>query len=56
MPIAGVGSEAIGAMQAGWEDVLGIEMDAEYVEIGRARIRYWCGERLPLLAMLEAAQ
>jgi DNA modification methylase len=41
IPFAGVMSEVIGAMQAGWEDITAIEFEPEYVEIGRARIRYW---------------
>lgn len=38
IPFAGAGSEMIGALQAGWDDVLGIEMEEESVEWARARI------------------
>jgi hypothetical protein len=43
VPFAGVGSEMIGAFQAGWEEVVGIEGEAEYVSIGEKRISYWQG-------------
>ena len=38
---AGVSSEVIGSMLAGWEEIVGIEMSEEYCEIGRKRIEYW---------------
>jgi hypothetical protein len=38
VPFAGVSSEMIGCIQAGWDEVVGIEREAEYVEIARARI------------------
>jgi len=38
VPFAGSGSEMIGAIQAGWEEVVGIEREAEYVEIAKARL------------------
>lgn len=41
VPFAGSGSECIGAWQAGWEHVTGIEMVDEYVAIARARIAEW---------------
>jgi len=41
VPFAGVGSEMIGAMLAGWEEVVGIELSQEYMEIAEARIAYW---------------
>ncbi len=44
IPFAGSGSEMIGAYRAGWEQVYGIEMSAEYAEIARARLRYWQGK------------
>lgn len=40
-PFSGTSSEMIGAMLAGWEQVTGIELEADHVEIARARIRYW---------------
>lgn len=41
VPFCGSGSEVIGAIQAGWEDVTGIDLDAEYIDIARARVEYW---------------
>lgn len=43
VPFAGVMSEAIGAMLAGWEEIVAIELDESYCEIGRARLRFWQG-------------
>jgi hypothetical protein len=41
VPFAGVASECIGAMQAGWEQVTGVELTEEYIPIARARVEYW---------------
>ena len=41
VPFAGVMSEAIGAMLAGWEEIVGIELEEQYVPIGEARMKYW---------------
>lgn len=41
IPFSGVGSEAIGAMQAGWEFVQGVEITEEYLPIAQARADYW---------------
>ncbi len=38
VPFSGSGSEMIGALDAGWTDVTGIEMDEDYVEIAKKRI------------------
>ncbi len=38
VPFAGSGSEMIGALLAGWPDVTGIEREAEYAAIARARV------------------
>jgi len=43
IPFAGVASEMIGAMRAGWEEIVGVESEAEYVAIGKARLHYWAG-------------
>jgi DNA modification methylase len=53
VPFAGSGSEMIGAIQAGWDDITGIEIDPEYCKIAEARIEHWIKqERLkaPLFA------
>lgn len=41
VPFAGVASEMIGAMLAGWEDVQGVELEADHIPIARARLDYW---------------
>lgn len=41
IPFAGVGSEQIGAVLAGWEEVEGVELTEEYIPINRARLEYW---------------
>lgn len=41
VPFAGVASEMIGAIQAGWEEVVGIELEREYCEIAEKRIEYY---------------
>jgi hypothetical protein len=41
IPFAGVASEYIGAMLAGWEEITGVELEAEHVPIANARIAYW---------------
>lgn len=43
IPYAGVGSEAIGAAKAGWRNITGIELDAEYCEINQRRFDHWQG-------------
>jgi DNA modification methylase len=49
VPFAGSGSEMIGAMQAGWRNVTGIECEPEYVEIAERRLEHWRAQlRLPL--------
>lgn len=41
VPFAGSGSEMIGCQLAGWEDVVGIEREAEYCAINRQRVAWW---------------
>lgn len=43
IPFAGVGSEMIGAHFAGWERVTGVELEAEYIPINEARVKWWSG-------------
>lgn len=45
VPFAGTGSEMIGARLAGWDEVLGIELEADHVAIAKARIAYWEQQR-----------
>jgi len=41
IPFAGVGSEMIGAQFAGWDEIDGVELTAEYVPINEARRQWW---------------
>ena len=41
VPFSGTGSEIIGAILAGWEEVVGIEADERYIRIAAHRIRHW---------------
>lgn len=40
-PFSGSGSEMIGAMLAGWEEVVGVELGADYSRIAQARLKYY---------------
>lgn len=44
VPFSGSGSEMIGALQAGWEYVEGVELTEEYIPIAEARIKYWLSQ------------
>jgi hypothetical protein len=41
IPFCGSGSEMLGAYLAGYEEIVGIELDKEYVEIAESRMKYW---------------
>lgn len=41
VPFAGSGSEMIGALLAGWEEIIGVELLEENIAIARARIAWW---------------
>lgn len=41
VPYCGSGSEMIGAMRAGWDAVMGIERECDYIEIAKARLQWW---------------
>jgi len=41
VPFAGSGSEMIGAMLAGWENITGIEADEDYASYAEYRLRWW---------------
>lgn len=41
VPFAGSGSEMIAAMLAGWEEIVGVELKQEYVDIAEARLAHW---------------
>jgi site-specific DNA-methyltransferase (adenine-specific) len=38
VPFAGSGSEILGALAAGWDEVLGIELNPDYVAIAERRV------------------
>jgi site-specific DNA-methyltransferase (adenine-specific) len=42
-PFCGSGSNLIGAMLGGWDEIVGIDMSPEYVQIARARLAWWAG-------------
>jgi len=44
VPFSGSGSEMIGALQAGWGYVEGVELTEEYIPIAEARIKYWLNQ------------
>jgi hypothetical protein len=41
IPFSGTASEGIGAMLAGWEEIVMIEQGQSYVDIARQRVAYW---------------
>jgi hypothetical protein len=41
VPFAGSGSELIGAGLAGWEEAVGVELEADHIPIARARLAWW---------------
>jgi site-specific DNA-methyltransferase (adenine-specific) len=41
IPFAGVMSEAIGALIAGWDTIVCVEREKEYVNIGKKRLAWW---------------
>lgn len=41
VPFSGTGSEVIGAKLAGWEDIVGVELEEESVDVSHKRIEYW---------------
>lgn len=45
VPFSGSGSEMIGALQAGWDYVEGVELTEEYIPIAEARIKYWLEQK-----------
>lgn len=40
VPFSGSGSEVIGSLKAGWDSVTGVEREAHYCDISKARIRH----------------
>lgn len=44
VPFSGSGSEMIGALMAGWDEVVGIEREADYCAIAEARLKHNCSQ------------
>jgi len=38
------GPEMISAYKAGWDEIIGVELEQKYVEIAMERLAYWCKE------------
>jgi hypothetical protein len=47
VPFSGSGSEVIGALLAGWDEVVGVEMSQEYIAIATARLKHWAKRTAP---------
>ena len=41
VPFSGSGSEMIGGYFGGWSDIVGIELDPEYIDIAEQRLKWW---------------
>lgn len=41
VPFCGSGSEIIGALRAGWDEIVGIDLEESYLEIAKARIDHY---------------
>lgn len=54
IPFAGVGSEMIGAMQAGWDEIVGVELHRKYTAIAKLRLDYYAGLGIQLSLDLSA--
>lgn len=62
VPFSGAASEYIGALLAGWDEIVGVEMEADYCRIAEARATYWMQRRhefldpsKPIAVKLDAA-
>jgi DNA modification methylase len=38
----------VGAMLAGWQNIIGCEIDPDYIEIALARLHHWKPEQMTL--------
>jgi DNA modification methylase len=55
VPFSGSGSEMIGALQAGWDEAVGIEQSDEYAAIAEARLAHWVPSTPPADAATPVA-
>ena len=47
VPFSGSGSEMVGCLLAGWDEVVGIEISSDYATVARNRLSYWArGEKI----------
>lgn len=44
VPFSGTASEVIGCLKAGFDEVVGVELNQEYVDIAKARVAHWVPE------------
>lgn len=44
VPFAGVASEMVGCLLAGWDEVVGVELDEKFSVLGKARLEHWALE------------
>jgi len=44
VPCCGVGSEMIGGLLAGWDEIVGIDLSPEYVKVAHARLDWWSAQ------------
>jgi len=35
----------IGGFQAGWDEIVGIELESDHVELAKQRIEHWCSSQ-----------
>lgn len=52
VPFSGVGSEAIGAKLAGWDEVHGVEITKKYIPIAEARAEFWINRHAEQLNLI----
>lgn len=53
---SGSGSEAIGAAIAGWDEIIGIEREQDFVEIAHHRFKYWMAQDAAVKEMSQLIQ
>jgi site-specific DNA-methyltransferase (adenine-specific) len=53
VPFSGAGSELIGLFKAGFENIKGCELNPEYVEIAKARVKHHCEDLFNQNVLIE---
>ena len=54
VPFLGSGSEMIGGLLAGWDEIVGVEGEAEYVEIANRRLAFWESKKQAQMSLLAS--